>query len=268
MKSFFSFFIGLSKPLYIGAFITLLGSAAGADRLLLSDDFTGASDGAIILDYNLQGQAGALAPLRYVMLSNSIGSTPIATVHNPNAQNVVVRTHMLHGDNAGALAFGYERPFIDHSTLIIEFDMRRNNAVWSSVVIGNDTPASQGGADLFTLRLLDNGAVQVKPRGSGPKDPIIDFRAYTANGNDAFTAFRIEVETAGWDGRGQATTRAFYNVQPADEAMWQQLDLGGPNGSLVRPAFRNNYITFSSQHPDRNSTAFYRNIRIRTKDRK
>jgi hypothetical protein len=247
---------------------TLLSLTASADRVLFSDNFVGAEHQTSLMDYKLTGQQGELAPLEYVMVANTIGSLPIATLHNPDHWNVVLRTLRPDGDFAGALAFGLSRELVNYNSLIIEFAMRRNNAVWSSVVMGNDTPASQAGADLFTLRLLNNGAVQVKPSGSGPKDPTINFRDYTANGNESFTAFRIEVETAAWDGRGQATIRAFYNVQPADETMWQQLDLGGPNGSLVRPAFRNNYITFSSQHPDRNSTAFYRNIRIRTKDRK
>jgi len=260
--------IGLIKPLYISVFVALFSLTAAADRVLFSDNFVGADNQASLMDYKLTGQEGELAPIEYVMAANSIGSLPIATIHNPDHWNVVMRTHRPNGDSAGAVAFGLSRQLVDHTSLIIEFDMRRNNAIWSSVVIGNDQPATQAGSDLFTLRLLDNGAIQVKPRGAGPEGPTLNFRAFTAKGNDSFTAFRIEVENANWDGRGQATIRVFYNVQPGDDAMWQQLDLGGPNGALVRPAFRNNYISFSSQHPDRNSTAFYRNIRIRTKDRK
>jgi hypothetical protein len=246
--------------------VAFLRLTASAETLILSDTFAGASNGAALADYNLMSQKGTMAPLPYVMRGSSRGTSPITTIHNPDSQNVVVRTHMLHGDNAGVLAFGLERPIVAYSTLIIDFAMRRNNAIWSSVVIGSDTPASQLGNDLFTLRLLNDGAIQVKPRGSGENDPTLNYRAFIVNGNDSFTAFRLEIEADGWDGRGDVVIRAFYNNEPKVEAMWRQLDLGGPNGSLVRPTFRSNYISFSSQHPDRNSTAFYRDISIRTKD--
>ena len=257
------------KTRFLCILFALAGSTGWSDQVLLHDSFSGASDGAIISNYDLSGQEGTLAPLPYAISANSTGAAPIATIHNPNARNVVVRTRTLHADKAGVLAFGYDYSFMDHSSLIIEFEMRRNNAVWTSVVIGNDTPASQGGSDLFTLRLLNDGAIQFKTSGSGKEDPVIDFPASTANGNGSFTAFRIEVETDGWDGQGQATIRAFCNrqVHPGEDVTWQQFDLGGPNGTLVRPAFRHNYISFSSQHPGSNSTGFYRNIRISTKDR-
>ncbi len=230
------------------------------DALLIADDFSTSVNQASLTAYNRNAQTGMLAGLPYTVEGTS-SQPPVTTLYDSDTNNVLILTRKVSGDAAGPIGFGYTYDFNQHAGYTVQVEMKRQSASWVSLAVGGSAYADPDGAEIFTVRFLDDGTVAVYR--NGPSGTALVFPASTINEYDQFTAVRIQFENTAWDGTGTLTAKLFVNKTPSDESSWTQLDLGGSGGSYVRPGgFTANCVSFVSRHEADASVSYYRNPRI------
>jgi hypothetical protein len=241
-------------PICTAVAITLaaLSTAGSAQaQILIADNFqnpTFSTTNNFLVDYQLNGQSGLLAPLSYTSDVGASTWRTQVTAQPFNATNTVVRAY---GQNQSTV-FGYSTNF-EYDSMSISVDLAQGEATWAALTIGSSAPASQDAGSLFQVRQVNQDTINVFGNG-------LNFLTSFTNGvNSGFNLNTIRVgftTPAAYDGSGFATLDLFVNNV--------QADLNGESAGLsyTREGFTDNFISFSTQHGNSFGSGLVDNISI------